>query len=441
MAVDVSVVIVFFNGQSTIRKTLASVFDQGMSGVEVILVDDCSDHDPRGSLGEFEQRLDVVRTPENVGPAASRNIGLRRASGRYVCFLDQDDLYQSGFFQTAVSFLDSHPAIAAVTTGIEFLDCHWEVTAAHYARLVASPPGNVMARTLVARILGGFPEGREFRGQAAGEDIAFRNALAENFSLFHMPYPFFRYRVRRGGHFDFFMQRAKLVDGRILIDSLTEEERDGSLGRASLAYRAVARARVDAMRCLLPPVAAQRELGHFFALTRTFEVLRAECGDGEATDPEEGFALYQWARHGAGSGLVLELDAQAGGPTAWLAAGCRDRSGQKLLAIANDASALAKDLSRGTLFDWVDCHQFGRSAAMPGRTIVRLLVIGGNCSYEHGKRLLDTWLGSVETCGAFALLGVGRSSGAGRLHGEVVRLNSAVKEVFGINSLRIFAQR
>lgn len=93
----VSVVIPSFNSERYIRQTIASVRNQSLTDWELIVVDDCStdgspalvENDVRG-----DSRIRLLRLECNAGrPAVPRNAGVKAARGRYVAFLDADDLW------------------------------------------------------------------------------------------------------------------------------------------------------------------------------------------------------------------------------------------------------------------------------------------------------------------------------------------------------------
>lgn len=91
---EVSVVIPVYNGASTIERTVRSVLGQGLSRVEVIVVDDCSTDGTREtvrSLSRKDPRVHLVVSPMNGGPGQARNIGVNLARGRYLAFVDADD--------------------------------------------------------------------------------------------------------------------------------------------------------------------------------------------------------------------------------------------------------------------------------------------------------------------------------------------------------------
>ena len=93
----ISVLIPVYNAEKYLRETLASVMDQGLTNIEIIAVDNCSTDGSLAILREIEPkepRLRVIALPENGGVRASRGAALEAARGRYICFLDADDLLE-----------------------------------------------------------------------------------------------------------------------------------------------------------------------------------------------------------------------------------------------------------------------------------------------------------------------------------------------------------
>lgn len=93
----ISVLIPVYNVEKYIRETLASVTSQGLKDIEIIAVDNKSTDGSLGILREIaakEPRLRVIALPENGGVRASRGAALEAARGRFVYFLDADDLLE-----------------------------------------------------------------------------------------------------------------------------------------------------------------------------------------------------------------------------------------------------------------------------------------------------------------------------------------------------------
>lgn len=91
----ISVIIPIYNSEKYLRECLDSVLSQTLEDIEVICINDGS---VDGSLdilkgyAEKDKRI-VVLDKANEGVAVARNIGINKANGEFVCFMDSDDLY------------------------------------------------------------------------------------------------------------------------------------------------------------------------------------------------------------------------------------------------------------------------------------------------------------------------------------------------------------
>lgn len=441
----ISVVIPFYNSNATLRETVLSVTAQGGPPCEIVIVDDLSEQDPREVLEGIETPIRIFRNPVNMGPAASRNAGLLRAAGSYVCFLDSDDLYAPGFFAQAMKFFEASPEVMAITTGVELDNCHRFVSQFHHAALTNSIPSNVILRIDAARLLGGFPEDAAFRGPAAGEDVCFKASLSR-LTTHHAAFPFLRYRVRTGAHFDRFLDNLQLRDGALISTAPTPAELDGSIARAMKAHFERVGARI----------AAEAELAgrnyplrySSFRLGDDYDGLAAQCDVGVgAIHPEEGYALAHWAAHGPGEGGVVELGCAQGWATPWLALAARDSKRGKLVAIdpfvQNDAGlqVYLEALQARGLGEHVDTvRTLSAAAAKTWEGQIRLLVIGGGSSFLVGDQDFSDWSRHVEANGAYAFHGVGVRPAVTRLY-EAALQAPILREVFSHRSLRILAAR
>jgi hypothetical protein len=103
-----TVVIPLYNGAAHIAETLTSVQRQTLAGIEVILVDDGSD-DAGRELAQTHPVGATVLQQAHLGVAVARNRGLAHARGRWVAFLDQDDLWHPTHAERAVGWLVDHP--------------------------------------------------------------------------------------------------------------------------------------------------------------------------------------------------------------------------------------------------------------------------------------------------------------------------------------------
>lgn len=90
---DISIIIPFFNDQKGLNQALESIYNQSVLPREIVIVNDGSSHVPIFSTPEANQIRVRIISRTNGGQASARNLGVKLAASKYVCFLDQDDLY------------------------------------------------------------------------------------------------------------------------------------------------------------------------------------------------------------------------------------------------------------------------------------------------------------------------------------------------------------
>jgi N-acetylglucosaminyl-diphospho-decaprenol L-rhamnosyltransferase len=113
--VDVSVLIVNWNGQRVLRNCLASL-QAGHEGVrlETIVVDNASTDGSADIVPRDFPEVILIRNETNRGFAAANNQAAQRASGRYLFFLNNDTVVSPGSIGQLVRYLDERPDVVAV---------------------------------------------------------------------------------------------------------------------------------------------------------------------------------------------------------------------------------------------------------------------------------------------------------------------------------------
>ena len=109
----VSVILPTFNRADRLKEALGSVFGQTYRDFEVIVIDDGSTDDTIRTVRTFGDRIRCIRQ-ENRGPAAARNAGVAVARGKYIAFLDDDDIWYPRKLELQAPILDGDPNIALV---------------------------------------------------------------------------------------------------------------------------------------------------------------------------------------------------------------------------------------------------------------------------------------------------------------------------------------
>lgn len=104
----VSIIIPTYNYGRYLRRAVDSALNQSYANVEVIVVDDGSSDDTQAILSTYGDRIANVRQP-NRGASAARNLGLARARGEYIAFLDADDAYAPDNIARKLDYLLRHP--------------------------------------------------------------------------------------------------------------------------------------------------------------------------------------------------------------------------------------------------------------------------------------------------------------------------------------------
>ncbi|MBO4266995.1 MAG: glycosyltransferase family 2 protein [Lachnospiraceae bacterium] len=118
----VSIVVPVYNAGRCIADTITSVLKQTHTDHELLLVDDGSTDNSREIIAGFLS--ETVRLLQNKGPkgaAGARNTGIEAASGRFIAFIDADDLWKEDKLSHQIEFMKQTDA-AFSFTGYEFAD-------------------------------------------------------------------------------------------------------------------------------------------------------------------------------------------------------------------------------------------------------------------------------------------------------------------------------
>lgn len=105
----VSIITPTYNCGRFIAETIESVLAQTHSDWEMIIVDDCSTDNTAEVVARYnDPRIHYICNERNSGAALTRNRALREAKGRWIAFLDSDDLWEPTKLQEQLSFMQQH---------------------------------------------------------------------------------------------------------------------------------------------------------------------------------------------------------------------------------------------------------------------------------------------------------------------------------------------
>lgn len=106
----VSIITPMYKGASFVGKTIDSVLAQSYDNWEMIIVDDYSPDNGAGIQevkihAKNDPRIILIESKQNRGSSGSRNIALKAAKGRYIAFLDSDDIWHPDFIEKQLDFM------------------------------------------------------------------------------------------------------------------------------------------------------------------------------------------------------------------------------------------------------------------------------------------------------------------------------------------------
>lgn len=127
--VKVSVIIPAYNGDRYIGEAIESILSQTYNDYEIIVVDDGSTDNTRQVIQQYGNKIQYF-SQTNQGVAASRNLGLTKAQGEYIAFLDQDDIFLPHKLASQVTLLEQNPSLGIANSGWQIVNQQGETKAA-----------------------------------------------------------------------------------------------------------------------------------------------------------------------------------------------------------------------------------------------------------------------------------------------------------------------
>ena len=137
----VSVIIPYFKKKKYISETINSVLDQSYKNLEILIIydDDCfKDLDFLEEIKRKDKRISIIKNHKNLGAGISRNIGISKSKGKYLAFLDADDIWKPNKLDKQITFMRSKNCDATHTSYLiinEFKEVIGKRTARTFSKL------------------------------------------------------------------------------------------------------------------------------------------------------------------------------------------------------------------------------------------------------------------------------------------------------------------
>ena len=104
----VSIITPVYNAERFLSDTIKSVQNQTYKNWEILLIDDCSKDNSAQIIKEFQKydnRIKYIKLKNNSGASVSRNEGIRNAKGRFIAFVDSDDIWKPEKLEIQIKYM------------------------------------------------------------------------------------------------------------------------------------------------------------------------------------------------------------------------------------------------------------------------------------------------------------------------------------------------
>lgn len=121
-APNVSVIIPTYNREILIKDAINSVLVQTFQDFEIVVIDDGSTDNTKNVVESYNDSRIKYFYQQNAGLNAARNAGIRESCGKYIAYLDSDDIWESVKLEKQVKILEKFPEIGLVYCGSSLID-------------------------------------------------------------------------------------------------------------------------------------------------------------------------------------------------------------------------------------------------------------------------------------------------------------------------------
>ena len=126
----VSVIMASYNAENYLHEAIDSVLSQTYKNWELFVIDDCSKDNSVRIIEEYtknDNRIKLIASNINQGPGLTRNLGLKLAKGRYIAFLDSDDIWLDNKLELQIEFMSKYNCPISYTS-YSIIDCNSKET-------------------------------------------------------------------------------------------------------------------------------------------------------------------------------------------------------------------------------------------------------------------------------------------------------------------------
>ena len=126
----VSIVIPVYNASRYLSTAIDSVLSQAYDNIELLIIDDCSSDNSIDIANKYkikDSRVKIFKNDHNCKQAYTRNIGIKLAIGKYLAFLDADDIMSHSRIEKQVTFLEENKDILVCGGQVKYININGEI--------------------------------------------------------------------------------------------------------------------------------------------------------------------------------------------------------------------------------------------------------------------------------------------------------------------------
>lgn len=231
MIPKVSVIMSVFNGAKHLKDSIESIIHQTLADFEFIIINDGSTDATLEIIKSYgDARIKVISNDENIGLTKSLNKALKEAHSKYIARQDADDISMQNRLELQFDFLETHPQVALLGTGIYVVD---EKGKGIEKRIMQPNPrgnlqkgnrivhGSTMFRKSVIDKIGGYNEALKY-----AQDYELWLRMAKRYEVRNLTLPLYKLRMHGGSilfHKAEEQQICAVLAQKLARDEITED--------------------------------------------------------------------------------------------------------------------------------------------------------------------------------------------------------------------------
>ena len=192
----ISILMNGYNAQKYLKEAIDSVYAQTYKDWEIVFIDNCSTDNTKKIVDSYDDKIKYYKTEKNIPLGAARNFGLKYCDGKYIAFLDTDDIWLEEKLEQQIKVMEDNPQYQLCYGGVIYIDKDSQTIGKMKPK---AKSGNVFAQQLK-------------RYEINMQSVVLRNNELVNFNE----------KLRHSPDFDLFVSIASKSEVYVINDSIVK---------------------------------------------------------------------------------------------------------------------------------------------------------------------------------------------------------------------------